>query len=220
MPAVKAETSRHLTLADLDQRFGLGPTVDKTQLLNAIREEESSVTRALRAVCRADGQFDIPYADALKAAAALTELTKLADDASLSLDVARKKVCHLRQMANEDTRLKKLVTFLAPVVARAKSETPTVSDTNKITVTAKAAATSEAPTIDELRLNAVRYKTERDEDIVLTDGHVYYASGRPFDGVLSAREVRLLEFGGRLLAPADTSGSRTAHQFVELSKDL
>lgn len=81
-----------------------------------------------------------------------------------------------------------------------------------------------APTLEDLRKHAenAEGREELSEDVVLkADNRAYYASGEPFDGMLTARQIRLLEVSRRLVAPKKDGGSkRTAGSFTTLPDKL
>ncbi|MFP3813913.1 hypothetical protein, partial [Bacillus sp. SIMBA_005] len=51
-------------------------------------------------------------------------------------------------------------------------------------------------------------RTELEEDVELRGDNVYYASGRPFKGNLTKRQIHLLRTVGRLMAPTKGESSR------------
>jgi hypothetical protein len=51
-------------------------------------------------------------------------------------------------------------------------------------------------------------RTELEEDVELRGDKVYYATGRPFRGTLTRRQVHLLRTVGRLIAPTKGESSR------------
>ncbi|BEU20002.1 TraI/MobA(P) family conjugative relaxase [Paraburkholderia sp. 22B1P] len=51
-------------------------------------------------------------------------------------------------------------------------------------------------------------RTELEEDVELRANNVYYASGRPFRGTLTGRQIHLLRTVGRLIAPTKGESSR------------
>lgn len=81
-----------------------------------------------------------------------------------------------------------------------------------------------APTLEELRKHAdsAEGKEELSEDVVLrTDNRVYYASGEPFDGILTTRQLRLLGISRRLVAQKKgAGGDRTKGSFTKLPDKL
>jgi len=81
-----------------------------------------------------------------------------------------------------------------------------------------------APTLDDLRryTESADGKEELREDVVLkTDNRAYYASGEPFDGILTSRQIRLLEISRRLVAQKNgEAGGRTKGSFTALPDKL
>lgn len=78
---------------------------------------------------------------------------------------------------------------------------------------------SEARTVDRIEADSVgKDKSELDEDLHVTESqHVVGASGRPFVGFLSAKQIYLLRTVGKLIAP--TKG-RSSKDFVPMPSRL
>lgn len=77
-----------------------------------------------------------------------------------------------------------------------------------------------APTISYLEAIATDRtpQFELDEDLIIKGETVVYASGKPFEGALSARQIRLLKVSKRLIAR--NKGAKTSASFVAMKKDL
>jgi hypothetical protein len=60
-------------------------------------------------------------------------------------------------------------------------------------------------------------RTELGEDVELRGDYVHYASGRPFRGALSKRQIHLLRTVGRLIA---TTNEESHREFVVASTKL
>jgi hypothetical protein len=86
------------------------------------------------------------------------------------------------------------------------------------------AGSAGAPKIEDLRRYAstANPTEELTDDVILkADNRVYYASGEPFDGVLSERQIRLLEISKKLIAKKKgNGGNRTGSSFTTIPKDL
>lgn len=75
------------------------------------------------------------------------------------------------------------------------------------------------PSIDDLEKasQAIETQTELTETIVLAQNNrVYYKSGKPFDKLLSKRQIRLLKLSRQLVGNI-VPGSRTANDFVTVN---
>jgi hypothetical protein len=81
-----------------------------------------------------------------------------------------------------------------------------------------------APTLEEL--NAIRIEKEKNssfehpaltENVTFRDGRVYFASGKPFNGTLSEKQLFLLPVEGGLFT---RSPSRTSEDFVKMPRKL
>jgi hypothetical protein len=85
-------------------------------------------------------------------------------------------------------------------------------------------AKQEAQTLEEIE--ALSLEREKDdsfshpsllEDVILQDGLVYFASGKPYLGTLKKKQIYLLRESGRLIAPTP---SRTGKDFVTMPRVL
>ena len=76
-----------------------------------------------------------------------------------------------------------------------------------------------AKTIDEIETAslATEERTMLEDDLVVKDGKVFYASGRAFHGYLSKKQVHLLRSVGKVIAP--TAG-RSSKEFVAMPPKL
>jgi len=76
-----------------------------------------------------------------------------------------------------------------------------------------------AKTIDEIETAslATEERTVLEDDLVVKDGKVFYASGRAFHGYLSKKQVHLLRSVGKVIAP--TAG-RSSKEFVAMPPKL
>lgn len=211
-------TNQRLSMEDLDEVFGPGLTVNKADLLAAINAHDHRVAGTFRTLLNTK-DHELTDEEARQGATALRRIRDLADGALGALADAQAQLRLLRQSVDREPVINKVIKVLLcgdappPTDSVPNADTPPTSGT-------EANPSGEAPTIDDLRACALSHGTERDEDVILKDGRVFYASGRPFDGVLSHREVQLLQSCGRLLSSAAAFPSRTAKYFVKLDRDL
>lgn len=91
-------------------------------------------------------------------------------------------------------------------------------------ISSAAEAKQEAQTLEEIE--ALSLEREKDdsfshpslpEDVILQDGLVYFASGKPYVGTLKKKQIYLLRESGRLIAPTP---SRTGKDFVTMPRVL
>ena len=211
---------RQLTIEDLDRIFGPGPTVDKASILAALDgQNHVDSTVARRIFC--GPAFSLTNDEVLEAAEKLRAVRRLTGEALLSLTATQTALREL-QLAVCGSPI--LDTVLDWLVDKPETSSPMASsalDGKNVSESTANPDTDDAPTIEQLRSRATGYATDFEEDVVLKGEHVFYESGRPFDGVLTRRQIDLLGMAKRLLAPARRSTpSRTAHQFVKLADDL
>lgn len=85
-------------------------------------------------------------------------------------------------------------------------------------------AEQEAQTLEEIEVLSLEREKDDSfshpslpEDVILQDGRVYFASGKPYLGTLKKKQIYLLRESGRLIAPTP---SRTGKDFVTMPRVL
>lgn len=218
-----------LTREDMEALFGAGEDIDEATLVGYIasRQLTEGQAAAFRCLLAKGGTVEIRFADMLAAGIALSVLANRADDVYASLSRGMHALRQLQEAVRNSPALKRVAALdwlvlerLANNLAAGGTVPEDAREAAGVVPTADAADDRPAPTLDELALKAGPRDVALPEDVVLgDDGRVRYESGKPFDDVLSRREIRLLEMSKRLLCPSRTP-SRTAHEFRRLPKNL
>lgn len=218
-----------LTREDLDELFGAGEDIDDASLVGFIasRQLTERQAAAYRCLLAEGGTVEVKFADMLAAGIALSALADRADEVYASLARGMHSLRQLQEAVRNSPALKRVGTLDWIVLERLAnklqaSDTAPAGATEATAVASTADAPDDrlAPTFDDLALTAGPRDADLSEDVVLCDdGRVRYDSGKPFDDILTPREIRLLEMSKRLLRPSRTV-SRTAHEFRRLPKNL
>ncbi len=201
--------------------FGPGPTVDKTQILATLDANTHGDSAILRQLVGGP-RFSLSNDEIVAAQSTFREIRQLAGDAILAMTTAQAHLRRLYLIVGSSPILERVLSSFAddakqPVEPSSENSAPT---SGEIAPSSAVVTSGEAPTLDELRDRAATHGVQLEDDIILVNGRVYYAtSGGPFDGDLSQRQIQMLDLAKRLLAPP-RGRSRTAHQFVKLPDKL
>lgn len=223
-----------ITREDLDELFGdVGADIDEATLVHFIASKQltEGQAAAYRCLLAKGGTVELRFQDMLSAGIALSTLATMASEVHTRLSNSMHALRQLHDAVRYSPALKRVATLdwialeqlanklrASDVAPDERSSAPDVASTSNTQDDTQ--DNRPAPTLDELALKAGPRDIALPEDVVLgDDGRVRYESGKPFDDVLSRREIRLLEMSKRLLCPSRTP-SRTAHEFRRLPKNL
>lgn len=205
------------------QKVEIAPTTLKryvTELKNeselmSVAKKIVSMVEATRAEIQAERQLE-QGVKASEAAAGAQSRRRMSNKVKL---VANSDLPRTVPAAPAAERSLATVTPLNSAPAAAAATTSASSGASAKSVEAPAQTTGAAKTIAELKQKPASAAVDLSEDLVLQpDGRVYLASGGPYAGELSGRQIRLLENSRRLLA--SQPAGRSAKDFMKLNDKL
>ncbi len=225
--------------SDLDEVFGPGEEVSKSALLAMARATDDPVACAVRYLID-KGEYAVTQEEFVAAMGAWPGIEEQFNEVDKTLYAAQRKLLKIRSTLDKLKLMEKVCALMVGVRleegrtprARAGATAPTPAESFSAPAVSEPpepefkerppphALRGEAPTIEYLKEHVTEDPEPLRDDVVLKDGYVFYSTGEPFDGLLTTRQVRLLEMSGRLLGEASRFKGRTHHQVVKLPKNI